>query len=110
MQDHESRSGTPEAPNVTEDEKLLAVLAYVPFLCLIPFLSTQRTPYVSEHVRLGIALFVIEIVAVVLRFARFIWDMVIVLCVIAALAGIIHVVRGRSFRIPYLSDLFSRRI
>lgn len=110
MQDQDTHTGEPEQIEVTEDEKLMAILAYVPILCLIPFLSTQRTAYVTEHVRLGLALFVIEIIAIVLRFAQFIWDMVIVLCVIAALAGILHVVRGRTFRIPYLSDLFSRRI
>jgi len=100
----------PHIPSeITEEEKLQAVLAYVPVLCLIPFLKTDRTDFVSAHVRLGMTLFVIEIFALILRYLRVVWDVVILLCVIAALAGIINGVRGRHFWLPYLSDLFSRR-
>jgi len=96
--------------DVTEDEKLLAILAYVPVLCLIPFVRTDRGEFVSAHVRLGMTLFVIEVFALILRYLRVVWDVIILLCVVGALAGIIHVVRGRPFSLPYLSDLFSRKL
>jgi hypothetical protein len=101
----------PPSPDtdVPEDEKMLAILAYVPVLCLIPFSKTDRTPFVSQHVRLGMTLFVIEVFAFILRYLRVVWDVIIFLCVIAALAGIVHVVRGKPFSLPYLSDLFSRK-
>jgi glycopeptide antibiotics resistance protein len=95
--------------DISEDEKLLAILAYVPFLCLIPFTRTQRSEFVTGHVRLGMTLFVIEIFALILRYLRVIWDLILVLCIIGALAGIFHVVRGRRFFLPYLSELLSRR-
>jgi hypothetical protein len=100
---------TPPAEEVSEDEKLLAILAYVPVLCLIPFTRTDRTEFVGGHVRLGMTLFVIEIFALILRYLRVVWDLVILLCIIGALAGIVHVVRGRRFFLPYLSDLLSRK-
>jgi hypothetical protein len=99
----------PRDQDVPEEDKLLAILAYVPVLCLIPYMRTDRSEFVSTHVRLGMALFIIEVFALILRYLRVVWDVIILLCVIAALAGIIHVVRGRSFTIPYLSDLFSRK-
>jgi uncharacterized membrane protein len=109
MSDHNSSSTPPPEAEVSEDEKLLAVLAYVPVLCLIPYVRTDRSDFVTGHVRLGMTLFVIEVFALILRYLRVVWDMIILLCVIAALAGIVHVVRGRRFFIPYLSDLFSRK-
>ncbi|HEY3294307.1 MAG TPA: hypothetical protein VGL38_02610 [bacterium] len=101
----------PEQPsaNVSEDDKLLAVLSYVPILCLIPYLRTDRSAFVSAHVRLGMTLFVIEIFALILRYLRVVWDVIILLCVIAALVGIANGVRGRLFSLPYLSDLFSKK-
>ena len=94
---------------ISEDEKLLAILAYVPILCLIPFTRTDRTDFVTGHVRLGMTLFVIEIFALILRYLRVVWDLIIVLCIIGAVAGIFHVVKGRRFVLPYVSDLLSRK-
>ncbi len=109
MTDNTTDPLTPPAAEVTEDEKLMAILAYVPVLCLIPFMRQDRTEFVSGHVRLGVTLFVIEIFALILRYLRVVWDLVILLCIIGALAGIVHVVRGRRFFLPYLSDLLSRK-
>ena len=109
MADHQDDplNSTPE--DLSEDDKLLAILAYVPVLCLIPFTRTERTAFVSGHVRLGMTLFVIEIFALILRYLRVVWDLVLVLCIIGAIAGIFHVVRGQRFSLPYLSDLLSRK-
>jgi hypothetical protein len=100
---------TPPEPEISEDEKLQAVLAYVPFLCIIPYLRAERSDFVTQHVNLGLTLFIIEIFALIMRYLRAIWDVIIFLCMVAAVAGIVHVVRGRSFTVPYLSDLFSRK-
>ena len=98
-----------EPIEISEDDKLLALLAYVPVLCLLPFMRPDRSEFVSGHVRLGMSLFVIEVFALILRYLRVIWDVVILLCIIGAIAGIIHVVQGRRFSLPYLSDLFARK-
>ena len=109
MTDHQVDPANLPPVEVSEDEKLFAILAYVPVLCLIPFTRTDRTDFVTGHVRLGMTLFVIEIFALILRYLRVVWDLVLVLCIIGALAGIFHVVRGRRFFLPYLSDLLSRK-
>jgi hypothetical protein len=99
----------PREQDIPEDDRLLAILAYVPVLCLVPFMKTDRIDFVTGHVRLGVTLFVIEVFALILRYLRVVWDLIILLCVIAAIAGIVSVVRGRPFSIPYISDIFSRK-
>jgi hypothetical protein len=108
MSESQNHSTQDPLPEHSEEEKLLSILAYVPVLCLLPFMKTDRSEFVSGHVRLGMALFVIEVLALILRF-HFIWDGVIFLCVVAAIAGIYHVVVGRPFVLPFLSDIFSRK-
>jgi hypothetical protein len=106
----ESYTPTPAPePEITEDEKLQAILAYVPILCLIPYSRSDRTAFVNRHVNLGMILFVIEVFALIMRYLRVIWDVIIFICIIAALTGIYHVVRGRTFHVPYLSDLLNKR-
>jgi len=109
MADHPVDPLNQTAVDISEDDKLMAILAYVPVLCLIPFTRTDRTDFVTGHVRLGMTLFVVEIFALILRYLRVVWDLIIVLCIIGALAGIFHVVRGRRFVLPYVSDLLSRK-
>lgn len=93
---------------VSEDEKLLAVLAYIPVICFVPFFKREESTFVAGHVRLGMALFFVEILALLLRF-RFIWDFVLFFCVVLAILGILNVFKGRGFFVPFLSDLFSRK-
>ncbi len=103
---------TPHTPSdlteVSEDEKLLAVLAYVPFICLVPFFKRHESAFVQGHVRLGMSLFFVELLALLLRF-RFIWDLVLFFCIVIAGLGILNVFKGKGFFVPFLSDLFSRR-
>ena len=102
------KTSPPEENFLSDEEKLLALLSYVPFLCLVPYLNRDRSAFVTGHVHLGMTLFLIEIGALILRF-RFIWDLILLFCVIAAVVGIFHVVQGRGLYIPFLSDLFSRK-
>lgn len=99
---------TKEQYDISEDEKLLAVLAYVPVVCFVPFFKREESAFVHGHVRLGMALFFVEILALLLRF-RFIWDLVLFFCIVLAALGIMNVFKGRGFFVPFLSDLFSRK-
>ncbi|MBU0508504.1 hypothetical protein KKH27_06695 [bacterium] len=107
MPNHSEPSPQPQT-EIPEEDKLLAVLAYVPVLCLIPFVRTDRSPFVTGHIRLGILLFVAEVFALILRYLPAVWDVVIFICVIIALVGIVHVVRGQTFSLPFVSEWFGR--
>ena len=104
-QDTSSRQREEE---ISEDEKILAVMAYIPVICLIPLMQRERSAFVAGHARLGFTLFLAEVLALLLRF-RIIWDAAIFLCVCLALVGIYRVLRGKDYILPFLSDLFQRR-
>lgn len=104
----ESQSHVKEPHEASEDEKLLAVLAYIPFVCFVPFFKRDESAFVQGHVRLGMALFFVEVAALLLRF-RFIWDLVLFFCIVLAALGIMNVFKGRGFFVPFLSDMFSRK-
>lgn len=87
---------------------MLSVLAYIPFVCFVPFFKRDSSAFVAGHVRLGMALFFIEVCAMLLRF-RFIWDLVLFFCIVISAVGIANVFRGKGLVIPYLSDMFSRK-
>ena len=99
----------PKDQEIGEEDKLLAVLAYVPFLCLIPFVRPDRGAFVTGHVQIGLILFVAEIFAVILRYLPVVWDVVIFVCVILALVGIFRVARGRAFSLPVISEWLQRK-
>ena len=108
---NETNKDTPSSQpteEVGEDEKILATMAYIPIVCLIPLMQRERSTFVASHARLGFVLFLIEILAVLLRF-RIIWDAVIFLCFCLALIGIYSVLRGKLYNLPFLSDLFQKR-
>ncbi|MCB9357222.1 MAG: hypothetical protein H6506_01280 [Calditrichaeota bacterium] len=108
MSTEESPKASYELDELSEDEKLLAVLAYIPFVCFVPFFKRGESAFVHGHVRLGMALFFIEVLALLLRF-RFIWDLVLFCCIIVAGLGIYNVFKGRGFFVPFLSDMFTRK-
>jgi uncharacterized membrane protein len=106
----ETNQDTPpprQGEEISEDEKILAAMAYVPVVCLIPLLQRERSAFVAGHARLGFTLFLVELLALLLRL-RLIWDAVIFLCVCLALIGIFRVLRGKDYILPFLSDLFRR--
>jgi hypothetical protein len=104
-----NETAPPPEEEISEDDKLLALLAYVPVLCLLPFVRTERSEWVSKHVRLGMTFFVVEVFALIFRYLRVIWDVVLLLCIVGAIIGIVHVVKGRILVVPYLSELFTRK-
>ncbi len=109
MTESEPHDHIPAESEISEEDKLMAILAYVPVLCLLPYSRRDRTEFVSRHVRLGMTLFVIEVIALLLRYLRVVWDLVILLCVVGAVIGIVHVVKGKPLELPYLTDILSRR-
>ncbi len=92
---------------IDEDEKILAIMSYIPVICLIPVMQKERSVFVANHARLGFALFLVEILALLLRL-RIIWDILIFLCICLALLGIFMVLKGKSYSVPFLSDLFGK--
>ena len=91
-------------PSDVEDGKFLAILAYIPFLCLIPYFESQdgNNTFVREHSKQGMVLFFIEMVAVL---AFLLWKAIIFIALAFSLASIIFVILGKYWSIPLIDRI-----
>lgn len=104
--DIDEASGRP-----SEDRRMAAIMAYIPFLCFIPLIKMRDDPYAYFHARQGIVLFFIEIIAFVFSFphlSQLFWTVIIIACVGAAVAGIVFSIQGRMYKLPIIGDLSDR--
>lgn len=86
-----------------ETERLLALVAYVPVICLVPYiLDDGSNPYVQYHARQGVALFFIALLAGSLFFipsvGTYVAPAALLLDALAALFCLYHAAGGRCRR------------
>ena len=99
-------SREPELETLTPDEieegKGLAILAYIPVLCFIPFLQGKKgNRFAYEHGKQGVLLFLFEVVALL---GALFWKAALFLASVAALVGIIYVLQGKMWKVPVIGD------
>src|SRR3972149_8973394 len=67
LDEKQAAAGGDQRPGVggfaTEEERLAAVMSYIPFLCFVPLLNMKTTKEARLHARQGVILFLIELVA-----------------------------------------------
>ncbi|RKZ35106.1 hypothetical protein DRQ33_00465 [bacterium] len=86
-----------------EEGKGLAILAYIPILCFIPFIQGKKTNrFAYEHGKQGVLLFLFEVVALL---GALFWKAALFLASVAALVGIIYVLQGKNWKLPVIGDL-----
>jgi uncharacterized membrane protein len=93
---------------IIQEGKAAAIFGYIPFMCFVPLIKMKDNPFAVKHGKQGLILFFVEIIAIVFllpRISELFWGMVIVLCLIAALAGILYAIQGREWKIPLVGDL-----
>ena len=96
---------------MSEDRRITAVMASVPFLCFAPLLKMRDDPYVYFHARQGLVLFFLEIIVFVFSFphlAQLFWTVMIICCIGAAVAGVMFAMQGRAHKLPLIGDLAER--
>ncbi len=92
----------------TEEGRMAAILAYIPFLCFIPLLNMRESREAQFHARQGVLLFLIELLAVLFLIdgiSDFVFKVVLVLAAALSIAGIIFALQGRNYRLPIIGDL-----
>ena len=106
-----NNSETAGAGNATYDKDrgvIAALLAYIPFLCLIPLLQMRDNEQARFHSRQGFLLFLIELLAVLFLIpgiSGMVWKAVLILALGAAIAGIIFGIQGKKYRLPIIGDI-----
>jgi fumarate reductase subunit D len=107
-------SGIPELNNENsgsrpaEDRRMMAIMAYIPFLCFLPLIKMKDDQYAYFHARQGLILFFIEIIAFIFSFphiSQLFWVAIIIACIGSAVAGIMFALQGKAHRLPIISDL-----
>ena len=95
----------------SEDRRMTAIMAYIPFLCFVPLIKMRDDPYAYFHARQGIVLFFIEVIAFIFSFphlSQLFWTVIIIGCIGAALAGIIFSIQGKMYKLPIIGDIADR--
>ena len=85
----------------------LAALAYLPLICLIPLFLNRDDEFIQKHAKQGFILFLIEISAMLMKIDA-IWNLIIFICLAAAIVGALGIIVRGEVRIPILSDLADR--
>jgi len=95
-----------------EENKIMAVLAYLGILVLIPLLTKKDSPFTMYHVKQGLALLILEVIAIpvyiVLAFIPIIgwlasmalWVLILVLLIL----GIVNAVNGKMKELPVIGQ------
>jgi len=96
--------GAPEEPDaVSEQRKLYALVAYIPFFCFIPLFSKDSDEFTRAHGRQGLLLMAVEIfAAIMLLIGKYFWIALIMAALMFSIAGIVAAFSGREFLIPMI--------
>jgi len=96
-----------------EEGKSAAILAYIPFVCLVPYLKWKDNRFAYDHAKQGLALFIIELAAVILLIpglASLIFKMALIVAVILAIFGLIFVLQDKQWKIPFIGEWIDTKI
>jgi len=95
----------------TDDGRLAAIMAYIPFLCFVPLLSMKNNSEARFHARQGFVLFIIELIAVLFLIpglSALVFKVVLIACAGMAIAGVYFALQGKNYKLPLVGDLADR--
>ena len=116
-----SKAKVPSKPKATaklakpknDYEKVLAALSYVWVLVFVPFVLGHDKPFVAQHAKQGLALFVFELLLLVLGVIPILgWLAALagwLAVMVAAVIGIVHALAGKPYEIPILNNYIKDR-
>ena len=94
-----------------EEGRVLAIISYIPFLCFIPLLSSQKNEFINKHSKQGLALLIIEVISLLFLidfFSKIFWIIVLLSCVLLAIIGTLKALYGKTWHVPYLGKLLEK--
>jgi len=88
-----------------ESNKVVAALAYVWILCLVPLFLKRDSKYCQFHAKQGLILFIIEIVGWLVFWIPFIGWLLFIIVLILAVLGLVNALQGNYWKLPIIGDL-----
>ena len=99
---------TTSATVASEKKTLMAVLAYISILILIPFLTAKDDPFVKFHIKQGAVLFVLNIIVIVVGMLMFTLKPILGILNIGisvlAIFGIVNAIQGKEEEVPLVGQ------
>ena len=95
----------------TDEGRLAAIMAYIPFLCFVPLISMKNNKEARFHARQGLILFIIELVSVLFLIpgvSHLVFKVVLIACAGLAIAGIYFALQGKNYKLPFIGDIADR--
>ena len=94
-----------------DENKMMAALSYFSVLCLVPLLLKKDSPYTQFHAKQGLAIFIVEAIAVLVSMTIILaWlsTIVMVVCLIASIYGMYLALNGKMESIPGLEKIIKK--
>ena len=95
-------------PEDVKENKLMAALAYIGILVLIPIFAAKDSKFARFHANQGLVLFIIEAIAGALATAKvlgWLFGIVDFVCLILAIVGIVYAVQGKAKELPVIGNI-----
>jgi uncharacterized membrane protein len=101
--DEAKKPSTADAADAQEN-KYTAIFSYIYILFLFPLLAKRDSKFCQFHAKQGLVLFVIDIAASLFAWIPVIGQLMMVALAIVSVIGIIKVLNGEYWKIPYIYD------
>lgn len=88
-------------------QRVLACVAYIPVLIIIPALFMKKSELISFHVRQGLVLLMIEAFTVITFFVPALPVLFILLLVVLMIIGMVNAGLGRKNTLPMFGKMFA---
>jgi uncharacterized membrane protein len=108
------QTSPPQSPRENKpaqnNETLMAVLAYLGILIVIPFVMAKNDPFVKFHIRQGLVLVIVEIIVWFLG-SMFLWhlwtllQLVNLATLVLPIIGILNVINHKEAELPLVGSL-----
>ena len=95
-------------PEDVKENKLMAALAYIGILVLIPIFAAKDSKFARFHANQGLVLFIISFIAGALATAKvlgWLFGIVDFVCLILAIVGIVYAVQGKAKELPVIGNI-----
>ncbi|MFH1047853.1 MAG: hypothetical protein V1738_06130 [Patescibacteria group bacterium] len=88
-----------------DENRLMAALSYFGILFLIPLLvGNKKDPYVNFHLRQGIVLFIVDVVASIIAFIPIIGSLIALGLIIISIYAFVQALSGKKWVLPYIGQ------
>ncbi|MBM3245329.1 MAG: hypothetical protein FJZ15_06025 [Candidatus Omnitrophica bacterium] len=98
-----------ETPKEIEEGKILAVVSYWFFLCILPFLLKKDNKFAVFHGKQGLVLFIFLVAGFIFNIIPFlgwlVYRVISFIYLLFLLWGTINALMGKYYRLPIVADI-----